>query len=40
MDLKHSWHGLQAAAEVWVITLLGALPLAALHWLASHVAEG
>ncbi len=40
MDLKYHWHGVQAAAEAWVLTILGALPLAVLHWLASHIAEG
>ncbi len=40
MKLKESLHQMHAEATHWVATLLSALPLAALHWLALRYSEG
>ena len=42
MNLAMFWRLLQAHAHApwWLMTVVGALPLALLHWLALRASEG
>jgi hypothetical protein len=40
MKFRQHWRQMQAEAERCVAVLIGAVPLAALHWLALRYSEG